>query len=61
MKVKYRPEYDTLFYILEDKGVIHRPSIYVMHKSCGWQWEMLNRTKTGHWHMTVGRLVFTTM
>ncbi len=61
MKIRLRPEYDTLFSILDKKGRIHRPHIYVMDKSCGWQWEMLNNKRTGHWHMTVGRIVFTTM
>lgn len=42
-------------------GPIHRPCIYLMHKSMDWQWERPHKTKTGHWTFVLGRIVFTTM
>lgn len=59
MKIKI--EDDGQLAIFTNRGPIHRPCIYIMDKSCGWQWETLHRTGTGHWTFVMGRIVFTSM
>lgn len=58
--MKVIKEFDGLAFISR-KGPIHRPTMYIVHKDCGWQWEWLPKTKSGHWTFAFGRLIFTTM